>query len=146
MAHDEKENILEEHPARVLNPAERVRSHRPEYRLRPIGAAQEMIKCHYNRCRDKHAPVPIKGEKREGAKNLEMGFYPSSGEVDQQCGCKHLSHGDDMAGNRLPRTQKNQQDRESGNGTSKEDRGKEMKMDRTDGSNPSERGDPQGHA
>ena len=83
MAHDEKENIFKKHPSRVLNPAERVRSYRPEYRSRPIGAAQEMIDCHYNRRRDKDPPVPVKGEKREGAKNLEMGFYPSSSEVDQ---------------------------------------------------------------
>src|ERR1700722_13296075 len=51
-----------------------------------------------------------------------------------------------MTGNHLARAQKNQQDRQSGNGTSKEDRGKDMKMDRTGGSDPSARGDPQGHA
>src|ERR1700722_15728707 len=51
-----------------------------------------------------------------------------------------------MTGNCLARTHINQQDWENGDDTSKEDRGKDMKMDRTGGSDPSERGDPQGHA
>ena len=83
MAHDEKENIFKEHPARVLNPAERVWSYRPEYRARPIGATEKMIERHDNRRRDQDPPIPVKDEKREGAKNVEMGFYPSSGEMDQ---------------------------------------------------------------
>ena len=49
VAHDEKENMFKNHPTRVLDPAKRVRGYRPKNRSRPIGAAQEMIECDYDR-------------------------------------------------------------------------------------------------
>ena len=83
MAHDEKEDIFKKHPTSVLNPAKRVRAYRPKNRLRPIGAAQKMIECHYNRRRDKDTPVPIEGEKRQGAENVEMSLNPPASEVNK---------------------------------------------------------------
>ena len=84
LARDDEEDVLEDHPGRVLDPAPLASDEDAVDRLRPEDAAYHVIKADDVSGWDEYPPIPIKGEKGQRAKDMEMGLDSAPGKVDEQ--------------------------------------------------------------
>ena len=109
---DDEEDVLEDHPGRVLQPAPLAGDEHAVDRLRPEHAAQHVIERHDDRRRDQDAPVAIERQERQRAEDVEVRFDAAAGEVDQQRAHQHLRDGDRVARRRPAGPQQAEQRRE----------------------------------
>ena len=96
-AGDDEEDVLEDHPGGVLQPAPLTRDQHAVDRLRPEDAAQQVIERHDDGGGNQDTPVAIKRQKRQRAEDVEMRFDASAGQVNQQRAHQHLRDGDRVA-------------------------------------------------
>src|SRR5438445_10184091 len=68
----------------MLEPAPPAGRQHPVDRLRPKGASEQMIDGHHPRSRDEDAPVPIEGQKCQGAEDVKVGFDATAREVEER--------------------------------------------------------------
>jgi len=73
-----------------------------------------------------------------------MRFNAPAGQVNQQRGGQHLSHGDNVAGQHFPGLGEREEDGEARNGAAQQEGRPDVQMDVADLSNPRLRGNPQG--
>ena len=112
-AGDEQEDVLEEDPGRVLQPAPLTRHHHAIHRLRPEHAAQHVIQRDDDRGRNQDPPVPVERQERERTKYVEVRFDAAAGEVDQERTHQHLRDGDDVPRRRQAGSKQAQERRET---------------------------------
>lgn len=91
LAGDEEENVLEDNPRRMFDPAVRTRHADAEDRFGPIDSPKEVVERQKDRGRDQHGPIAIKGEKCQRTEHVKVGFDPSAADVDEQRRKEHLS-------------------------------------------------------
>ena len=94
--HDE-EQIFEDDPRRVFEPAPLAGDEHAIHRLRPEDAAQHVIERDDDGGRNQDAPVTIESEERQRAEDVEVRLDAAAGQVDQQRAHQHLRDGDDVA-------------------------------------------------
>ena len=102
LAGDDQEDVFEEHPGSVLDPAPRTGCGHAEHAFGPQGAAQEMVGGDHDGRRNQHGPIAVKGDECERAKDIKMGLDPSAAQMNEQRPEEHLADGDDMASQELP--------------------------------------------
>src|SRR5207248_10955096 len=93
----DQEDFLKNHPGDMLRAAPWRRTEDAIDRLWPEYAAHHMIKSDDDSRWDEYPPIPIKGEKGQRAKDMEMGFDSATSDMDEQRGGKHLRYSNDMA-------------------------------------------------
>ena len=100
-----------------------------EDRLRPVHAAQEMVRRHDHAGGDEHAPVAVKRQERQRAEDVEMHLQASAREVDEQRGGKHLPGGDGVAGEVEPGLRKIRKKRHGGENPAQADGGGQFDLE-----------------
>ena len=105
---DDEEDVLEDDPRRVLQPAPLAGDQHAVHRLRPEDPAQHVIQRDDDGRRNQHAPVAIEREKRERAEHVEVRFDAAAGEMDQQRAHQHLRRRNRVARGRQARPQQRQ--------------------------------------
>src|SRR5262249_55081438 len=95
-----QEDVLEGDPAGVFQPAPAIGVEVDDGvdRHRPVKAANVVIEGDDQRGGDKDSPVAVEGQKSQRAKDVEVGFDPTAGQVIEQGRGEHLAGGDDVAG------------------------------------------------
>jgi hypothetical protein len=97
-ARHQQEDILEQHPRRMLQPPPLAGDHHAVDRLRPEEAAQHVIQSHDDRRGNQDTPVAVEGQEGERSEHVEMRLDAPAGEMDQQRTHQHLGHGDHVTG------------------------------------------------
>ena len=99
----DQEDVLEDDPAGVLQPAPVARR---RARRRPTAARSsprsEVVGGDDRRGGDQHAPVAVEGQEGQRAEDVEVRLDAAAGQVDQQGAHEHLADGDGVA-RRTPR-------------------------------------------
>ena len=73
-----------------------------------------MIQRDDDRGRNQHPPIPVEGQERERAEDMEVRFDASARQVNQERAHQHLSDRNDVAGRRKAGSEHRQQRRETG--------------------------------
>ncbi len=94
---DAEKDILEEHPARVFEPAPGTDREHAEDRLRPEDAPCEMIRRHHHGRGGEDTPVAIEGEKGKRTEDVKVSLDAPPSEMDEQRGGEHLPDRNDVA-------------------------------------------------
>ena len=104
-ARHDQEDVLEDDPRGVLEPAPLAGDEHAVDRLRPEDAAQQVIERDDDRRRDEHAPVAVEREKGQRAEHVEMRLDAAARQMDEQRAHQHLRDGDRVARRRLARAE-----------------------------------------
>ena len=99
----DQEGVLDDHPARVLDPPPGLDRRDPVHRPGPVEPAQHVVQRHDRRGADQHPPVAVEGEQGQGREDVEVRLDPAPRQVDQQRPIEHLRDGDDVPRRRKPR-------------------------------------------
>ena len=143
-AGDDQEDVLENHPRRMLDPAPLAGHHNPVHRLRPEDSAQHVIERDDNRRRNQHAPVAIEREERKRAEDVEMGFDAPACQVDEQRAHQHLGGRNRVARRRPAGPEQREQRGKQTDQAAEDDRCPDVKVRAARRAGPRERRDPEG--
>lgn len=101
-AGEHEHEVLEQHPARMLQePPLGPRSH-AVHRNREVQAAHVVVHHHDDRSGHQDAPIQIERKKRQRDEDVEVGFDAPTGDVDEQASHQHLATRHDVAGRSVP--------------------------------------------
>ncbi len=132
----EEHRVLEEDPARVLEPAPVALRRDPEDGEREVDAAQDVVDGDDDGRREEDLPVAVEGDEGERAEDVEVCLDPAAREVDEERRHHHLGGGDHVARDRPALAQDRDRDREERDRPSEEDRGEDVDVDRRLGPAP----------
>ncbi|HZL72330.1 MAG TPA: hypothetical protein VFC86_07710 [Planctomycetota bacterium] len=96
-ARGDEEQVDVDHPAGVFEPPPGAGREDAEDRLRPEDAAEQVVQGDDHGGGDEHLPVPVEGEERQGAEDVEVRLDAAARQVDQEGREEHLARRDDVA-------------------------------------------------
>ena len=142
-ARHDQEQVFEDDPRGVFEPAPLAGDEHAVDRLRPEHAAQHVIERDDDGGRNQHPPVAIEREERERAEDVEVRLDAAAGQVDQQRAHQHLRDGDDVARRQLAGAEPAEQRRENADDAAEDDRGPHVRVRAALRAFPGQRRDPQ---
>ena len=142
-AGDDEEDVFEDDPGGVLDPAPLARDQHAVHRLRPEDPAQHVVERDHHRRWNQHAPVAVEREERERPEDMKVGLDSSAGQVNEQCAHQHLRDGDRVAREGLTRPQHGEQGWKQGDQAAEHDGRPDVQVDGADGTGPCQRRHPQ---
>ena len=142
-ARHHEEQIFEDDPRRVFEPAPLAGDEDAVHRLRPEHSAQHVIERDHDGGWYQHLPVTIESQERQRAKDVEVRLDAAAGQVNQQRAHQHLRDGDDVARRPLAGTEPSEQGGEDADNAAEDDRGPDERMGAALGARPGQRRDPQ---
>ena len=129
-AMDVEHDVLEHHPAGVLERTPHRGDADAEDRRRPQDAADDVIDEHHERRGHQHLRVAVHREEGQRSEDVEVGLDAAAGEMDQKGADGHLADGDDMAGESPPGRDIRQVGGQRADQSADHDRDPDVRMDR----------------
>jgi hypothetical protein len=145
-AHVDEEDVLEDDPPRVLEPAPVARREHPEHRFGPVRAAQRVIERDDQRRAHEHAGVAVEGQEGQRSEDVEVRLDASSAEVDEERRAQRLADRDRVAREVRARAEEHEQHRSERDRTAEVDGEIHVDVGLADGADPGQGCEPEGRA